>query len=92
MGLVPTIQVWYFIKFQLLDTQDVDKKIKHFPKMGIFAICDLNIFFKNHALSLLYHYALTSSKKLEESNGPSLRESKSQIQKINKILRVILGL
>ena len=59
--------------------RDTDKNIKNTPKMGFSPICDhQRFFFKNQALSLLYPYgALTSCKKLEKTNEPSLRYLKT---------------
>ena len=59
------------------------KNIKNAPKRGVFPIYDPpRFFFKNRALSLLYHYdALASCKKLEQINGQSLRYLKTDKQK-----------
>ena len=55
--------------------RDMDKKHQKYPKNGGFPpFATPKIFFKNWALSLLYHYgALTSCKKVEKTNEQSLR-------------------
>ena len=80
--MLDNVEFTIYKKFQKILMTGCRDSIKHqkCPKMGFSPnLWPPRFFFKNRALSLLYHHgALTSCKKLEKTNEQSLRYSKME--------------
>ena len=80
--MLDNVELITYMKFQKLlmtGCRDMDKKHQKCPQNGFFPhLWPPIFFFKNQALSLLYHYgALTSCKKSEKINERSMKYLKT---------------
>ena len=80
--MLDNVDLIMYMKFQkilMTRCRDMDKKLKKYQKTGSSPIFEpQRFFFKIRALSFLYPYgAVTSCKKLEQTNEQSLRYLKT---------------